>query len=73
MSQEIEIVETAKLPSRDPQRFGQLDLLVLYETADGSRGVASLPAEGATDEAVASAIRREMEASDAWKGRKLRV
>jgi len=70
---EARILDTREIETRDPGRHGKRDLVIIYETAPGQRGVVCVPAEAADDRTVARAIKADRERLAKWTGRATRT
>ena len=70
---QVTIRDRRKLPSGDPQRLGQEDVLVMYDAGDGKTGVVRVPAEAADEAAVRDAIKADLDERAAWVGKTLDV
>lgn len=67
---EVQILSTVDLPSRDPKRAGQIDVLVTYRISPYQTGLVRVPKETFNEKTMLAAIKKDVESKAAFVGKK---
>jgi len=70
---EVEILSVRKMPSGDPERIGQLDMMVSYKVGTGPANICYYPAAEHSDERIKQAIKENEELQATMVGKKFTI
>ncbi|MBA7621662.1 hypothetical protein ES703_29028 [subsurface metagenome] len=70
---EVEILTIRKMPSGDPSRIGQLDMMVSYKIGTGPANICYYPASEHSEERMKKAIKENEEQQAELVGKKFTI
>lgn len=71
MAQTFKVIDTRRIPSADPGRVGKFDWLVTYQVDAYRTYMVPIAEDTLSEDIIKEAVRRDLEAIQAWTGKEL--
>lgn len=71
MAQNFKVIDARRIPSADPARVGKLDWLVTYQLDAYRTYMVTITKDTLTEDIIKEAVRKDLEAIQAWTGKEL--